>query len=147
MQRGWLHSATLAATLITVLIGGCSTTRYLGPMNVVTPISSSYPSDLPRVVSVSGTQAVLAYPGGGTQLVASDSSYVQMETRPGLGALEGFLGGAAVGAAAVAADSSSCSGGDCTTALLVGPLISGAIGAIYGAMVGHKTTYILGPRP
>ena len=147
MQRGWLRSATLAVTLVTALAGGCSTTRYLGPMNVVTPAGASYPADLPRVLSVSGTQAVLGYPGGGTQLVASDSSYVQIETSPGLGALEGFLGGAAVGAGAVAAKSSDCSGGDCTAALIVMPLISGAVGAIYGAIAGHKTTYILGPRP
>jgi hypothetical protein len=31
--------------------------------------------------------------------------------------------------------------------LIVGTLICGMVGAIYGSMVGHKTTYIFGPRP
>jgi glycerol uptake facilitator-like aquaporin len=133
--------------LIALSIGGCSTTRYLGPLDVVTPVTRSYPSNVPRVVSVSGTQATLGYPGGGTQLISTDSTYVQLEHSPGTGALEGFLGGAVLGAVTVAANSSSCSDNDCTAALLVAPLVIGALGALYGAVVGHKTTYVLGPRP
>jgi hypothetical protein len=146
MQRTWLHSATAVAALVAVSLGGCSTTRYLGPLNAVTPVSRSYPSNVPRVLSVSGNQAVLGYPGGGTEVVSADGTYVQLETNAGLGALEGFLGGAAVGAAAVAAGSSSCTGGDCTAALIVGPLLMGAIGALYGAVVGPKKTNVLGPH-
>lgn len=93
---------------------------------------------------MSGNQAVLGYPGGGTEVVSTDSTYSQLEVSAGLGAFEGFLGGAAVGAAAGV---SGCSnGGDCAAAVIVGTMLAGAIGALYGAMVGHKTTYVLGPH-
>jgi hypothetical protein len=146
MRIRWLHATASVAALVALLTGGCTVTRYLGPLDIVTPVSRSYPSNVPRVLSVSGTNAVLGYPGGGTEIVATDSTYVQVEVSAGLGAFEGFLGGAALGVTAVAASSSSCSGDDCTAALIIAPLLMGAIGALYGAMVGHKTTYTLGPR-
>jgi hypothetical protein len=144
MQRTWLQSATIATGVIALSLSGCSTTRYLGPLNAVTPVSRSYPANVPRVLSVSGNQAVLGYPGGGTGVVSANSTYVQVETSAGLGAFEGFLVGAALGGAAGAGGCSS--GGDCAGAVVIGTVLMGALGALCGAMVGHRTTYVLGPR-
>ena len=146
MQTNWLHSAISVAALVALSLSACSTTRYLGPLDAVTPVSRSYPANVPRVLSVSGNQAVLGYCGGGTQVIPADTTYAQVETSAGLGAFEGFLTGAAVGATAGATGCSG-GGGDCARALVVGFVLAGAIGALYGAMVGHKTTYVLGPHP
>jgi hypothetical protein len=133
------------------MIVGCTTTRYLGPLDVVTPDAPGgrlYPPMVPKVVAVTGTSAVLQYPGGGREPIATGGTYVQVETNYGLGAVEGFLGGAAIGLAAGGLGSQGCGSSDCTAGALVGgALVAGLVGALYGVIKGHKTTYVLGARP
>jgi hypothetical protein len=162
-----MKTLVIAAALVTLATAGagCSETVYLGPLDVVTPATlplppprpgqqvapepRPYPTNVPRVVAVSGQDAELQYPGGGVQLIPKDGTYVQLDVNNRRGALEGLIGGLLVGAGAGAAASArGCSSGDCTASVVVvSALISGAIGALYGAAVGHRTTYVLGPRP
>jgi hypothetical protein len=162
-----MKGLVMTAVLVTFAAAGagCSEMVYLGPLDVVTPATlppsprqtgetealepRPYPTNVPRVVAVSGQEAELQYPGGGVQLIPKSGTYVQLDINNGKGAGEGFIGGLLVGAGVgAAAGAGGCSSGDCAAeAIVISALVSGAIGALYGAVVGHKTTYVLGPRP
>jgi hypothetical protein len=156
MKTGVMRGAAVVAAALWIGTSGCATTRYMGPLDAgradgpVTDASPpNYPSILPKIVAVTPTDVVMAYPGGARQLLPKNSSYVQVETSYGIGALEGFLGGAAIGLAAGAAGSTGCSSDSCTgAALALTALITGAFGALYGVVVGQTTTYVFAPtRP
>jgi hypothetical protein len=158
--------ATLAAAIwfaTSVASAGCATTRYMGPLDIVpdpprvapaatghsaAPVKDDYPACLPKIIAVTPTQVVFGYPGSTPQLLPRNSTYVQEQTNYGVGALEGFLGGAAIGAVAGAIGAKGCSSGSCAgAAIALTALVSGALGALYGVVVGQKTTYVFAPSP
>ena len=152
MKTDAMRAAAVVAAALWIGASGCATTRYMGPLDAGgadAAARNAYPPILPKIVAVTPTDVVLAYPGGGRQLLPKNSSYVQVETSYGIGALEGFLGGAAIGLAAGAAGSSECSSDTCTgAALALSALVTGAFGALYGVVVGQTTTYVFAPtRP
>ena len=153
-------AAFLAATLW-IWTSGCATTRYMGRLDFPSerpsptpsgrasvPAKDDYPATLPKIVAATPTDVVLECPGGGRQLLPRNSTYVQVDTSYGMGALEGFLGGAAIGLAAGAVGSTGCSSDACSGAAIgLSALVSGAFGALYGVWVGQKTTYVFAPWP
>jgi hypothetical protein len=144
-----MKRAALIVLIPAIVAGsGCSTTKYLGPLDVVSPASPPYPASVPRVVAVPpGPNAMIAYPGGTPWAIPKDSQYVREEISYGLGALEGGLGGALIGLAAGATSTPACSSDGCAAGALIGSaLLGAALGALYGVVVGHKTTYVLGPN-
>jgi hypothetical protein len=154
----------VALILVFASFTGCATTEYMGPLdhqtddvsvpseptaaspNVKAPPRQprSYPPFLPKVVDVAATTVTLQHPGGGREVVPRDSTYTQVETSAGIGAVEGLFWGAALGAGAAGA---GCSRGGCNAAgaVALAAVVAG-IGALYGAMRGQTTTYVFAPQ-
>jgi hypothetical protein len=114
------------------------------------PGESELPEDVPRVASASPAGLELAYPSGARALLPPGESLFVVRTNAGMGAAEGAAGGlllSLVAAVRVADDARCESGSDCTAAAVVSVIIGTALGALFGVLRGHTTTYVYRAPP
>jgi len=160
-----MRTSSATAIALAVSLSGCASTQYMGrvprpspeesadvsdePREPVVPLRrTGDPSGDPRLVAVTPSGTIFDLGNGNRLLVPNGNEYNVVEKHPGTGAIEGLLMGTITGlviGGIVVAKNDCSSGGGCVTStpgvLVLSGLLGGAVGALYGAAVGHTTTY------
>jgi len=166
-----MRTSSATAIALAVSLSGCASTQYMGrvprpspegsadvsdePREPVVPLRrTGDPSGDPRLVAVTPSGTIFDLGNGNRLLVPNGNEYNVVEKHPGTGAIEGLLMGAIAGlviGGIVVAKNDCSSWGGCVTSVpgvfALSGLLGGAVGALYGAAVGHTTTYHWGRFP
>ena len=167
-----MRASPVTAIVLAVSLVGCASTRYMGPVPSLPPEGSASnmceaprepvvpiarpgnSSGDPRMVAVTSEGTTFELGHGQRVLLPHADQFTLVEKEHGTGAIEGLVTGTTFGliiGAIVVAKNDCSPGAGCVNSVpgvfLLTGLLSGAIGALYGATVGHTTTYRWGPAP